>query len=37
MLSPLTSIAERRIPVIHRCKKWDVKCHRCKFRKARFV
>ncbi|OZQ94552.1 hypothetical protein CH245_07260 [Salmonella enterica subsp. enterica serovar Dublin] len=37
MLSTLTSVAERRIPVIHRCKKWDTKCHRCKFRKARFV
>ncbi|NDO83432.1 hypothetical protein CJP72_22530 [Citrobacter sp. NCU1] len=37
MLSTLTLFHERRIPVVHRCKKWDTKCHRCIFRKARFV
>ncbi|THE37761.1 hypothetical protein DJ535_12495 [Citrobacter murliniae] len=37
MLSRLTSTRRTRIPVINRCNKWDTKCHRCKFRKARFV
>ncbi|ATF50329.1 hypothetical protein CO701_14985 [Citrobacter werkmanii] len=37
MLSRLTSARRTRIPVVHCCKTWDIKCHRCKFRKARFV
>lgn len=37
MLSVLTICYETRIPVSNRCTKWDIKCHRCKFCKARFV
>ncbi|MBW5928808.1 hypothetical protein CF026_03660 [Klebsiella michiganensis] len=37
MLTALTLRSRRRIPEVHRCKKWDTQCHCCKFRKARFV